>query len=75
MSNKMIVTFYRKEITWFGYKVKVDAKTNEEAMKKIKDYDYEKIETVDEEYDGLEETMSLEEYQEFVKNKESDNAN
>ena len=54
MSNKMIVTFYRKEITWFGYKVKVDAKTNEEAMKKIKDYDYEKIETVDEEYDGLE---------------------
>ena len=47
MSDKMTVTFYRKEITWFGYKVEVDAKTNEEAMKKIKDYDYEEIETAD----------------------------
>jgi len=46
-ADKMIVTFYRKEITWFGYKVEVDAKTNEEAMEKIKDYDYEEIETVD----------------------------
>ena len=54
MSDKMTVTFYRKEITWFGYKVEVDAKTNEEAMKKIKDYDYEEIETVDEECDGTE---------------------
>ena len=45
MSDKMTVTFYRKESTWFGYKVEVDAKTNEEAMEKIKDYDYEEIET------------------------------
>ena len=52
MSEKMTVTFYRKEITWFGYKVEVDAKTNEEAMEKIKDYDYEQIEIVDEERDG-----------------------
>ena len=52
MSEKMTVTFYRKESTWFGYKVEVDAKTNEEAMEKIKDYDYEQIEIVDEERDG-----------------------
>ena len=40
MSDKMIVTFYRKESTWFGYKVEVDAETNEEAKEKIKNYDY-----------------------------------
>ena len=31
MSDKMIVTFYRRESTWFGYKVEVDAETNEEV--------------------------------------------
>ena len=54
MSDKMIVTFYRKESTWFGYKVEVDAKTNEEAMKKIKDFDYAEVETTDEESDSIE---------------------
>ena len=54
MNDKMTVTFYRKETTWFGYEVEVDAKTNEEAIEKIKDSDYEEIETVDEECDSVE---------------------
>ena len=53
MNDKMTVTFYRKETTWFGYEVEVDAKTNEEAIEKIKDSDYEEIKTVDEECDGV----------------------
>jgi len=54
MSDKMIVTFYRKESTWYGYKVEVDAKTNEEAIEKIKNYDYVEGEITDEECDSVE---------------------
>ncbi len=55
MSDKMIVTFYRRESTWFGYKVEVDAETNEEAIEKIKDFDYVESEITDEECDSIEE--------------------
>jgi len=54
MNDKMIVTFYRKESTWVGYKVEVDAKTNEEAIEKIKDYDYVEGEITEEECDSVE---------------------
>ena len=53
-ADKMVVTFYRKESTWFGYKVEVDAKTNEEAIEKIKDFDYVESEITDEECDSIE---------------------
>ena len=54
MSKKMIVTFYRKELTWYGYEVEVEATSNEEAVEKIKDDDYEHIDTTDEECDSVE---------------------
>ena len=55
MSNKMIVTFYRKELTWFGYEVEVDAETNEEAIEKIKDFDYVPIRKTDEDTESAQE--------------------
>ena len=54
MSEKMKVTFYRKELTWFGYEVEVEAKSNQEAMEKIKDYDYVQLDITDEECDSEE---------------------
>ena len=53
MSDKMRVTFYRKELTWFGYEVEVDAETNEEAMEKIKDFDYVPIRKTDEDRESI----------------------
>ena len=55
MTEKMNITFYRKELTWYGYEVEVEATSNEEAMKKIKDHEYKHIQTTDEECDSVEE--------------------
>jgi hypothetical protein len=54
MTEKMNVTFYRKELTWYGYEVEVEATSNEEAVEKIKDDDYKYIDTIDEECDSIE---------------------
>jgi len=54
MTEKMTVTFYRKELTWYGYEAEVEATSNEEAMEKIKDYDYKHIDTTAEECDSVE---------------------
>ena len=51
----MKVTFYRKELTWFGYEVEVDAETNEEAIEKIKDFDYVPIRKTDEDTESAQE--------------------
>ena len=53
LEKKPNVTF-SYELTWFGYEVEVEAKSNQEAMEKIKDYDYVQLDITDEECDSEE---------------------